>query len=77
MEERLIEAQEVAGSTPVGGTLKRKTLEIGIIMSQGSQYTERSENARIMTVANRVTQVAVPTEKSENQRIAMVPNKGH
>jgi hypothetical protein len=61
----------------VEGTLKRKTLEIGIIMTQGAQYTERSENARIMTVANRVTQVAVPTEKSENERIATVPNKGH
>jgi hypothetical protein len=43
---------------------------------QGSQYTERTENARIATV-NQTTGKANATEKSENERIAHVANGGH
>jgi len=43
---------------------------------QGSQYTERTENARIATV-NQTTGKAAPTEVSENQRISKVANGGH
>jgi hypothetical protein len=43
---------------------------------QGSQYTERTENARIETV-NQTTGEAAVTEDSENKRISKVANKGH
>jgi hypothetical protein len=43
---------------------------------QGSQYTERTENARIALV-NQQTGESVATENSENKRISKVANKGH
>lgn len=82
MVERWSEEPEVSGSTPEKGTLKHSNLSIGIIMAaldptlQGSQYTERTENARVGKV-NTTTGQSVATENSENKRIGKVANGGH
>lgn len=43
---------------------------------QGSQYTERTENARVGKV-NAANGQSVATEDSENKRISKVANGGH
>lgn len=82
MVERWSEEPEVSGSTPEMGTLKQQQLSIGNTMAgldpllQGSQYTERTENARIAKV-NPTTGESIATEDSENKRIGKVANGGH